>query len=146
MRLTLLIVVAAATISCGGKQHGGGTTTASGDGSAGGSAPDGSGSGGGSAAMTPPKPLTKDECGAMIGHIFDIGISEKKKTWKPAEVPTDEQLAAARVKQIEQGTDPCLQMQVPRPMFDCAMNATDAAALEKCQEAGGAGAASGTAR
>jgi len=147
MRVVALIVVAAATISCGGKQQGGGTTTAGGDGGSTVASGVGGGGGGGS-AETPPRPITKDECGAMIGHIFDIGIAEKKKTWKPNEVPTDDQLAAARVKQIEQGTDACLQMQVPRPMFDCALNAVDAAALQKCQEAGGAAAsaASGSAR
>jgi hypothetical protein len=149
MRLAFIVVVLA-TISCGGKQQGGGPTIASGSGAGPGSAS--GGGGGGSAQAEPPKPVTKDECAALIGHIFDVGVSEKMKTWKPEERPSDETLKTGRMQQIERGADACVKMAVPRPMFDCAMNALDAAALGKCQEqfgtpgAGGASGASGSGR
>jgi hypothetical protein len=149
MKLASLMLVAsigfaAAAIACGHPPKGGGTTPTGGGGSddgSGGATPGSgggtgasAGSGGGAAsgsAVSPDAPLAKDECVTMLGHIFDLGIAEKRKTWKPKDTPDADQLADYKAKMITANVQECMQT-LPRDQYACAIKAATAADLEAC--------------
>jgi hypothetical protein len=121
--VALVMFVGIAGAACGHKTpHGTTTETGSGTGTGTGSA---TGTG-----VSADAALTKDECVTMLGHIFDLGIAEKKKTWKPEETPTDDKLADFKAKMIEANVQECLQL--PRDQYACAIKAQTAAELEAC--------------
>jgi len=125
-----------AVIACGHKPppSGGGPVTGdggSGEGPGSGSA-SGTGGGSGSAGPAADAPLSRDECTAMLGHIFDLGIAEKKKTWTADQTPTTDELAASRAKLIDANLQEC--MQLPRAQYACAIRATTANELQACPQ------------
>jgi hypothetical protein len=91
--------------------------------------------GGGTAVGRPPAAsdaLTREECGAMLDHIVDIGHAEQKRTLAPDAVPTPEQIAAIKKKQRESSTDACLPLS--RGVYECAMRARSPAELGGCED------------
>jgi hypothetical protein len=84
------------------------------------------------AAPTGDRPLGRDECAQMLGHIADLGFAEKRRAAKPGQdAPTDEDAVKARKALIDDNTEACLQ-QVTRAQYDCAMKAASAAELKAC--------------
>jgi hypothetical protein len=78
------------------------------------------------------RPLTEDDCSAMIGHIVDVGMEAQRRT-KPADkVPTADAVAEIKAKMIESMMPQCLQFD--RASWKCAMDATTEAALDDCAQ------------
>jgi len=95
------------------------------------SAPRGSGAGVGS-ALAKSETITPSECEAMIGHILDVQLAEKRQTVPADQVPTPEQVETIRKKMLsdERGVRGCAAFD--RVSMTCVMKATDTAALEAC--------------
>lgn len=77
--------------------------------------------------------LTEAECRGLVDHVVEIAMrrfrEQSAAQGKP--IPTEAQLQEIRGRlQRELGTA-CLAM--PRPVYECAVRARDAAALEACE-------------
>lgn len=122
---TGLLLAALLAIGCGssGKKD---TGSAAGGGDGGGTA---AGSGGGA-----PGPLTEADCERLLDHWFELVIADKKKTAKPDEVPTEEDIAKARARLAASTRDKCVGS--PRAPYDCSMKAETRAELQVCLEGG----------
>jgi hypothetical protein len=77
-------------------------------------------------------PLTEAECVALIDHVLDVGIAHQRRTKKPEEVPTDEQVAQIRGEMRTAMTPECLKLD--RASFRCAMAASSDTELAVCEE------------
>jgi hypothetical protein len=77
-------------------------------------------------------PQTEAECGALIDHVVDVGIEHQRRTKKPEEVPTDEQVAQIRGEMRTAMTPECLKLD--RASFRCAMAATTDTELGVCEQ------------
>jgi hypothetical protein len=77
-------------------------------------------------------PLTEAECVALIDHVLDVGIAHQRRTKKPEEVPTDEQVAQIRGEMRTAMTPECLELD--RASFRCAMAAGTDVELAACEE------------
>jgi hypothetical protein len=84
------------------------------------------------AAPPDDSPLTEAECGALIDHVVDVGIEQQRRTKKPEEVPTAEQVAQIRDEMRTAMTPECLKLD--RAAFRCAMAAATDAELAVCEE------------
>jgi hypothetical protein len=117
--LALCVVVA---FGCSGGQK-------VGDGKGSGGSDTGDGSGSGSASVVAvDEPITRDECGQMMGHILDVGV---------AALPVEERPAPERIEEIRKGMvekeedmQKCLAFD--REVFVCVMKAGDPPTLEAC--------------
>jgi hypothetical protein len=67
--------------------------------------------------------------------MFELYIADKKKTAKPDEVPTEEDVAKARSRLTATSKDKCIGS--PRPPYDCSMKAQTTAEIRVCLEGGG---------
>jgi hypothetical protein len=142
--LVLALTVGAA--ACGGHHPpatgpGGGAAGAGGGSGAGPVA--GSGAAPGSAATPAPgagsgaaaddsSRLSRDECVAMLNHVLDLQVAEKRRTVSAEDAPTDEEIATIRAGMIAELTDSCLRLR--RADWRCAMDATDVAAFRACAQ------------
>jgi hypothetical protein len=88
------------------------------------------GQGGGAAAAT--GPLTEADCERLLDHWFELVIADRKKTAKPEEVPTEEDVAKARARLAASSKDKCVGS--PRAPYDCSMKAQTKAELQVCLE------------
>jgi len=95
-------------------------------GAGGGGASGGSGAGAG--------PLTAADCDRLLDHWFELVIADKKKTAKPDEVPTEEDVAKARSRLAASTRDKCVGS--PRAPYDCSMKAQTTAEIRVCLEGG----------
>jgi hypothetical protein len=73
-----------------------------------------------------PASPTKDECVALLGHVFDVANAARKEP-----LGTDES-AAVRSKMITDNLASCLATH--RATYECAMKATTPAELQVCPE------------
>ena len=123
---TGLVVAALLAIGCGssGKKD---TDSAAGSGDGGGGA---TAAGGGDGKG----PLTEADCERLLDHWFELVIADKKKTAKPDEVPTEEDIAKARARLTASTRDKCVGS--PRAPYDCSMKAESKAELQVCLEGG----------
>jgi hypothetical protein len=77
-------------------------------------------------------PLTEADCAGLIDHVIDVGIAHQRRTKKPEEVPTDEQVAQIRTEMRTAMMPECLKLD--RASFRCAMQAESDAALAACEQ------------
>jgi hypothetical protein len=78
------------------------------------------------------RPLGEDECVRLIHHVVDVGIEAQRRTKKPDEVPTDDQVAQIRTEMVKAMTADCLRLD--RASWQCAMQASSDAALAACEQ------------
>ncbi len=138
MRLAFTLMLIA-TIACGhkppttggtGPASGSGTGTAAETGSGAGTATGaGTGADDGAGAAS----LSKDECVAMLGHIVDVGMAEKRRTMKPDDAPSDEDVVKARKVVVDKSLQECLQS-VSRAQYACAMKAQSPDDMGACNK------------
>jgi hypothetical protein len=76
--------------------------------------------------------LTEAECAQLINHIVDVGMDLQRKTRKPEEVPTEDQVAKIRAQMIHSMTPDCLRFS--RASWTCAMAATTEEGLTTCTQ------------
>lgn len=85
-------------------------------------------------AAPPTGPVTQAECTAVANHLFDLSFAEATSLRTPEErAAIERDVAAERGRQIDQYRDTCLR-RVTRAQLACAMAATDAAELRRCDE------------
>ncbi len=95
----------------------------------------GAGGGGGSGGSPAGAgPLTAADCDRLLDHWFELVIADKKKTAKPDEVPTEEDVAKARSRLAASTRDKCVGS--PRAPYDCSMKARTVAEIRVCLEGG----------
>lgn len=119
---TGLVLAALLTLGCGSSEKKDGTTP----------------SGGGADEPGAPAgaaPLTEADCERLLDHWFALVIADKKKTAKPEEVPTEEDVAKARARLSASTKDKCVGS--PRGPYDCSMKAQTTAEIRACLEGGG---------
>lgn len=80
-------------------------------------------------------PLTDADCDRLLDHWFALVIADKKKTARPDEVPTEEDVAKARARLAAATRDKCIGS--PRQPYDCSMKAQTTAEIRVCLEGGG---------
>lgn len=80
-------------------------------------------------------PLTEADCDRLLDHMFELYIADKKKTAKPDEVPTEEDVAKARAGMPADVKARCIGS--PRPPYDCSMKAQTTAEIRVCLEGSG---------
>ena len=94
-------------------------------------------SGGGGGATTAggggAGPLTEADCERLLDHWLSLYIAERKKTAKPDEVPTEEDVAKTRQRMASM-TPECIG--APRPPYDCSMKAKTLDEARVCLEGG----------
>jgi hypothetical protein len=80
----------------------------------------------------PPSVATpsEQECDALFAHAIELHLAEVKQT-KPAQLPTDDELAKLRTELRAQELAACRATTVER--YRCAMAATTLAVLSTCQ-------------
>jgi hypothetical protein len=88
--------------------------------------------GGGGAAAAGAGPLTAADCERLLDHWFALVIADKKKTAKPDEVPTEEDVARARERLAASTRDKCVGS--PRAPYECSMKAESTAEIRVCLE------------
>ncbi len=97
----------------------------------------GPGDGGGVAAEIapppPPAPLTAEECAALVDRMLSIGLAEQQRKTPQGPVPSAEQQQAIRAQMIAELAPSCAT--IPRSAWDCAMAASDRAAMAACEPA-----------
>lgn len=123
---TGLVVAALLAIGCGssGKKD---TDSAAGSGDGGGGA---TAAGGGDGKG----PLTEADCERLLDHWLELYIADKKKTAKPDEVPTEEDIATTRKRMAASTRDKCVGS--PRAPYDCSMRADTIEEARLCLEGG----------
>ena len=75
-------------------------------------------------------PLTEAECTGVIDHILDAQLAEMRKSKKPEEMPTDEQVEKLREKLRGEMMDQCLVWD--RSSYQCIMGSPDLAGIQVC--------------
>jgi hypothetical protein len=80
-------------------------------------------------------PLSEADCDRLLDHMFELYIADKKKTAKPDEVPTEEDVAKARSRLTATAKDKCVGS--PRAPYDCSMKAQTTAEIRMCLEGSG---------
>ena len=94
-------------------------------------------SGGGGGATTAggggTGPLTEADCERLLDHWLSLYIAERKKTAKPDEVPTEEDVAKTRQRMASM-TPECIG--APRAPYDCSMKARTLDEARVCLEGG----------
>ena len=88
--------------------------------------------GGGAVAAGGSGPLTEADCDRLLDHWFALVIADKKKTAKPEEVPTEEDVAKARARLAASSRDKCIGS--PRAPYDCSMKAQTTEEIRLCLE------------
>lgn len=96
--------------------------------------PDGQGGAGGAAGGRGGggAPLSEADCDRLLDHWFALVIADKKKTAKPEEVPTEEDVAKARERLAASTRDKCVGS--PRAPYECSMKAQTTAEIRICLE------------
>lgn len=89
----------------------------------------GEGGGGSSAAAGP---LTQADCDRLVDHWLELYIADRKKTAKPEEVPTEEDVAKTRQRMTAASKDNCVG--APRAPYDCSMRAHTIEEARVCLE------------
>lgn len=89
------------------------------------------GEGGGTAAAGA-GPLTEADCERLLDHMLELLIADKKKTAKPDEVPTEEDVAKTRARMSAVTKDKCIGS--PRAPYDCSMKAESTEQIRLCLE------------
>src|SRR5215208_3792479 len=70
-------------------------------------------------APAPDAPLSDDECARLVNHIIDIGLDVQRRTRRPEEVPTEEQVAKIRAELVPKMRTQCAHFS--RASWQCAM-------------------------
>jgi hypothetical protein len=119
VRLLPLLVLLGA---CSGGGAKGGTTPGARD----------AGAGTGDAAKADPNaPLTAAECDAFNDHMVDL-TEKVRVAADPTTAATPEEIAKVKASRREAGRARCLQ--IPRPVWQCAMKAQETTALPDCEK------------
>lgn len=77
-------------------------------------------------------PLTEADCERLLDHWLALYIADRKKTAKPEEVPTDEDVAKTRQRMAASSKDKCVGS--PRAPYDCSMRAQTIGEARVCLE------------
>ena len=80
-------------------------------------------------------PLTEADCDRLLDHWFALVIADKKKTAKPDEVPTEEDIAKTRARMAAETKEKCVGS--PRAPYDWVMKAQTIAESGVCLEGRG---------
>ena len=91
------------------------------------------GTGSGAVAAGGSGPLTAADCDRLLDHWLALYIAERKKTAKPDEVPTEEDVAKTR-QAMAPMRDKCIG--APRAPYDCSMRAETIDQAKVCLEGG----------
>lgn len=92
------------------------------------------GGGGGGGEMAAGGPLTEADCERLLDHMLALLIADKKKTARPEEVPTEEDVAKTRARMSADTRDKCVGS--PRAPYDCSMKAETTEGIRLCLEGG----------